>query len=501
MRGGGFFAGWCAALAAVLAAPLAAEPARLEQRGEAVQLVVDGEPMLVLGGELANSSASHRDYLAPQWARMKAMNLNTVLAPVSWELVEPEEGRFDFSTVDWLIEDARAHDLHLVLLWFGTWKNSMSSYVPAWVKRDAARFARTLDGDGRPQEILSALSDATRDADARAFAALMRHVKAVDAGHGTVTMVQVENEIGFLPLAKEGARSSDGMADRAADEREQARAYARFTQAVAAAGKAEYPLPMFANGAQGRPGVAPGDYPSGGPLAHLAREWREEAPAVDFIAPDIYFDNFAEITDAYVASGNPLFIPEANRENDPRVGANALRAIGHNRAIGFSPFSIDTASEADEARIASLYGMLENIAPLVLEAQAEGRIAGFSNPVDFAGMADLSPLQAGFGGFAFTATTIDPWTARDAQDPTTHGALLIWLGDEDFLIAGQGVTLTVADAAGRGQVGLETVEEGYVHDGVWHATRRLNGDQTHQGRHVRLPPGEYGVQKIRLYRY
>lgn len=486
-----------AALAAVLAAPLAAEPARLEQRGAAVQLIVDGEPFLLLGGELANSSASHRDYLAPHWERMKAMNLNTVLAPVSWELVEPEEGRFDFSTVDWLIEDARAHDLHLVLLWFGTWKNSMSSYVPAWVKRDAARFPRTLDGDGRPQEILSALSATTRDADARAFAALMRHVREVDAQHGTVIMVQVENEIGFLPLAKEGAQSGD----RAADEREQARAYARFTQAVAAAGKAEYPLPMFVNGAQGRSGVAPGDYPSGGPLAHLAREWREEAPAVDFIAPDIYFENFTEITDAYVASGNPLFIPEANRASDPRVGANALRAIGRNRAIGFSPFSIDTASKEEAARIASLYAMLGDIAPAVLSAQAEGRIAGFSNPVDFAGEADLSPLEASFGGFAFTATTIDPWTAREAQDPTAHGALLIWLGGEDFLFAGQGVTLTVADAAGRGQVGLETVEEGYIEDGVWHATRRLNGDQTHQGRHVRLPPGEYGVQKIRLYRY
>jgi len=488
---------WSLAALALAAAPAAAQAPQAEQRSDATQLIVDGEPFLVLGGELANSSASHRDYLAPQWERLAAMNLNTVLAPVSWELVEPEEGQFDFSTVDWLVEDARAHDLRLVLLWFGTWKNSMSTYVPGWVKRDPERFPRTLDAEGKKQEILSAQSDNVRDADARAFAALMRHLKVIDGTRYTVIMVQVENEVGFLPLAKEGAQTGDP----AADERVQARAYARFVEAVAKAGKAEYELPMFVNGAQGRPGVAPGDYPSGGPLAHLAREWREEAPSIDFIAPDIYFDNFAGITDAYVASGAPLFIPEANRASDPRVGANALRAIGRNEAMGFSPFSIDTVDGEGARRIASLYGMLEQLSPLVLAAQADGRIAGFSNPVSFSGEVDLAPITTSFGGFTFTATTIDPWTDRAAQDPSTHGALLIWLGGEEFLVAGQGVTFTVADAQGKGQVGLEVVEEGHFVGGEWTVTRRLNGDQTHQGRHVRLPPGDYTMQAVRLYRY
>ena len=486
-----------AAIAALLAANAAAQAPHLDERGEAVQLIVDGKPFLILGGELANSSASHRDFLAPAWERFEEMNLNTVLAPVSWELVEPVEGAFDFSTVDWLIEDARTHDMRLVLLWFGSWKNSMSTYVPSWVKRDAERFARTLDADGNTQEILSALSPETRDADARAFAALMRHLRAVDGEENTVIMVQIENEMGFLSLAKEGQQSGDPLAD----EREQARAYARFVNALAVAGKAEFDLPMFVNGAQGRPGVLPGGYPSGGPLAHLADIWREEAPAIDFIAPDIYFDNFAAITDAYVASGNPLFIPEANRASDPRVGANALRAIGLNDALGFSPFSIDTAGEDDRMRISSLYRMLRQIAPMVLAAQAESRIAGFSNPVSFDGEVDLAPMQASFGGFTFNATMIDPWTSRDAQDPSTHGALLIWLGGEDFLVAGQGATFTVEHETGIGQVGLDIVEEGHFENGEWVATRRMNGDQTHQGRHVRLPPGEYTMQKVRLYRY
>jgi beta-galactosidase GanA len=483
--------------ALLIAAPLAAETPHLEKRGHATQLIVDGQPFLILGGELGNSSASSREYMRGKWPKLAAMHLNTVLATVTWEAIEPEEGRFDFASVDGLIEDARAHDMHLVLLWFGTWKNSMSSYAPGWVKRDSARFARTKGADGRAQEIISAHSAAARDADATAFATLLRHVREIDGDEHTVLMVQVENEVGFLPFAKEGGNGPD----LAADERATARAYARYVEAVAKAGKREYPLPLYANGAQGRPGVKPGDYPSGGPLAHLAKEWRQGAPSLDFIAPDIYFPNFGEIARGYVTAGSPLFVPEANRPSDPHLVANALHSFGALAAIGFSPFDIDNAKTAEAARIAGLYEALGSIAPLVLEAQAEGRIAGFANRVSFAGEADTAPLHATLGDAAFTATTIDPWTQREAQDPASHGALLIWLGGEDYLAVGQGVTLTVEPADGKGRLGLDRVEEGRFAEGRWLSGRRLNGDQTHQGRHVRLPPGEVSMRKFRLYRY
>lgn len=480
-----------------VAVPAAAEAPRLERRGEAVQLIVDGKPFLILGGELGNSSSSNREWLAPRWSSLKAMHLNTVLAPVSWELIEPVEGRFDWSSVDWLVEDARANDMRLVILWFGTWKNSMSTYVPGWVKRDARRFPRTIGADGRSQEILSALSANNRNADARAFAALMAHLKVIDRDRHTVIMVQVENEVGFLPMAREGGASTDADAD----ERFMASAYARYVGAVAAAGKRAYDLPMFANGAQGRPGKLPGEYPSGGPLAHLAQIWQREAPALDFIAPDIYFPNFAGIAEAYARTGNPLFVPEANNAGDPRAGANALGIIGRHNAFGFSPFSIDSADEAAAQRQASLYAMLASITPKVLEAQAKGRIAGFSNPVSFSGEVDESPIAATLGGVRFTATTIDPWTARAKQEPSEHGALLIWLGGDEYLLAGQGVTVTVEAEDAKVRVGFETVDEGRYVDGVWQAGRRLNGDQTHQGRHIRLPPGDYAVQRFTLYRY
>jgi beta-galactosidase GanA len=175
----------------------------LQKHGNATQLVVHGRPFLIRGGELGNSSASNLQYLAPYWAAFRALHLNTILAPVYWDLLERKEGAFDFALVDSIIEEARKHDLRLVLLWFGTWKNSMSCYAPAWVKKDQGRFPRSVDASGRTVEILSPFSPANRDVDARAFAALMKHVRAIDGETHTVLMVQVENEIGMIPSARE----------------------------------------------------------------------------------------------------------------------------------------------------------------------------------------------------------------------------------------------------------------------------------------------------------
>src|SRR3546814_707018 len=224
-------------------------------RIEGRQLIVDGAPWLLLGGELANSSASSRAYMAPRWERLAGLNLNTVLVPVSWELIEPDEGRFDFALVDGLLDDARAQHLRVVLLWFGSWKNSMSSYAPDWVKRDTARFPGARLADGRAIEMLSPFAPANADADARAFAALMAHLAVSDRGR-TVLMIQVENEIGMIPEPRDrsplaraawakpvppglpgaGKSWAEAYGD-GADEAFMANAYARYTERVAAAGK------------------------------------------------------------------------------------------------------------------------------------------------------------------------------------------------------------------------------------------------------------------------
>ena len=174
------------------------EPPHLRKQGTATQLIVDGKPFLALSGELLNSSASSVEHMKPIWPKLAAAGLNSVIAGVSWAQVEPQEGKFDFSVLDGILRDARSNNLRLMLIWFASWKNGYSSYPPDWAKKDFQRFPRVQIQGGKTIELLSPLSDASRDADARAFAALMRHVKEVDGQQHTVIMIQVENEVGVL---------------------------------------------------------------------------------------------------------------------------------------------------------------------------------------------------------------------------------------------------------------------------------------------------------------
>ena len=171
---------------------------RLEKRGKVKQLIVDDEPFIICGGELRNSSSSSTAYMEPIWPRLHSLNLNTVLAAVSWEMIEPEEGSWDFSVVDDLITDARRYGMRLVIIYFGTWKNATSSYVPGWVKQDTERFFRAQNADGQALHTISAHCSEAQRLDARAFGRLMAHIAEVDGEQHTVIMAQVENETGIL---------------------------------------------------------------------------------------------------------------------------------------------------------------------------------------------------------------------------------------------------------------------------------------------------------------
>jgi beta-galactosidase GanA len=536
----------------VLAAQSPALP-HLRTQGGATQLIVGGRPFLVRGGELGNSSASNLDYLAPHWERFRALNLNTILAPVYWEHLEPEEGRFEFALVDGLVTHARTHDLRLVLLWFGAWKNSMSCYAPAWVKKDQARFPRSVEAGGRSVEILSPFAAANRDADARAFAALMKHLRAIDGDAHTVVMVQVENEIGMIPSARDhseeanrlfgaavpgelmeylvkhaetlapelrarwhaagGKRAgtwTDVFGDGAASEEVfMAWHFARFTERVAAAGKAEYPLPMFVNAALIRPGYQPGQYPSAGPLPHLIDVWRAGAPAIDFLAPDIYFPTFVEWTRRYARGGNPLFVPEALRS--PEAAVNSLYAFAEHDAIGFSPFAIESIPEGAGRLLAASNDVVAQLTPLLVEHQGRGTMAGLIQEHPDS----RQPQQLRLNGYVLHASfergtppsladgaIVAPADTAPGGPPTwPAGGLVIATAADEFLFAGIGVTVTFALAEPGWTAGILSVEEGRFVAGTWQNVRWLNGDETHQGRHLRLVPGRFSIQRIKLYRY
>jgi beta-galactosidase GanA len=530
----------------VLGGRAEAAPPALRGQGQSTQLLVDGKPFLILGGELANSSPSSLAHLEPAWARFEKMHLNTVLAPVSWELIEPVEGRFDFSSVDGLLRQARAHRMRLVLLWFGSWKNSMSSYVPGWVKRDTARFPRAQVQTGAGVEILSAFSEANQRADSLAFGALMKHLKAVDAGKNTVLMVQVENEVAMLPTAREhGAEANRRFAEPVpqplidhivahrstlvpafrqlwesngakksgnwtqlfgsgpvGEEVFTAYHLARYVDAVTAVGKAAYALPLYTNVALNRPGKRPGEYPSGGPLPHLLDVWKVAAPSLDFLAPDIYFPNFSAWVRHYARSDNPLFIPEANHARLPQAGASAFFAIGEYGALGVSPFSIDTLPEERAGRLGRAFAVLTELAPTLLANQGQGRVRGFAPVVSYEGKVDDSPQTIRLGDFQFEVSFIDPWIPKDEQQTIAHGGLLIQLGPEEYLAAGSGFVLEMTPISpGPPIAGIESIWEGRFVGGRWVPGRLLNGDESHQGRHLRIPPHDFGIQRLKLYRY
>jgi hypothetical protein len=492
-----------------------------------MQLVVDGAPFLIIGGELHNSTSSDLTALHPVWERLVGIGLNTVLAAVSWELVEPDEGHFDWTLVDGMIAQARQHSLRLILLWFGSWKNGESTYVPLWVKRDYRRFPRARRQDGMAAEVLSLFADANRQADASAFAALMRHIRAVDGEHHTVIMVQVENEVGLLRDSRDRSAATEAafaapvprelLDDLAAhrdelwpalrkrweahglttagsweeifgaspqtDELFMAWHYARYIDAVAAAGKAEYDLPMFVNAwlnavvaLPGLPagGKTPGDWPSGGPLPHTMDVWLAGAPHIDLLCPDIYFGDFFDWCQQYTRRGNALFIPEMRR--DAEGARNGFFAITQHDAIGMSPFGIDSLVSPEDGPLARSYRLLRQLAPLILEHQGRGTMVGFV--LD----GERPTVRCELGGYELELATLPSFGG-----PIQPGyGLVISTGPDTFVGAGYGFRVSFRPTTpGPAQVGLGTVDEGTFVDGQWVAGRRLNGDER-QGWHLPL---------------
>jgi len=512
----------------------------LEKNNNTVRLIVHNKPFLIHGGELGNSSASVNEYMLPVWQKLKAMRVNTVLMPVYWELIEPEENKFDFALVDSLIANAHANELHLVLLWFGTWKNSMSCYVPQWMKTNTKRFERTIDKNGRNMEIISAFNNEGLEADKKAFAALMSHVKQIDAVNQTVIMVQVENEVGMLSTAKETQPASlkkfneevpkelmqylqknkDNLVPElkerwqqqgfktkgtwqeifgtglAADEIFQAYYYAWYVNEVSKAGKAVYDLPMYVNAALNRPGVLPGDYPSAGPLPQVMDIWQFAAPAVNMLSPDFYNPDTKHWCDLYTRNNNTLFIPEIRF--DSTCGAKALYTIGHYHSIGFSPFSIENVEGKPVDNLQKSYTLLQQLSPYILQEKSiikmDGVLLDKNNSID----------TLTFGKYIFKISHDNTlgWNGhkQDAVWDATS-AIIIQTSDDDFIIGGTGVVINFSSTDTTLNAGIAHDEKGLFENETWKPILVLNGDQTHQGRHVRMELGDWEIQRFKLYQY
>jgi len=530
----------------------ASEIPHLQKHGTATQLIVDGKPFLARAGELSNNAATSVEYMQPIWPNFVEAKLNTVLAGVSWAQVEPQDGKFDFSVLDGIVRDARSHNLRLVLLWFASYKNGSSSYPPDWLKKDFERFPRVQVAGGKSIEMLSPFSDANRDADARAFAALMRHVREIDGREHTVIMIQVENEVGMPsdsrdrstvanqafagPVPKElmdylqahkdtlipelrqvwqaaGFKTAGTWEEVfgksvATDEIFMGWNLARYVGRVAEAGKAEYPLPMYMN--VWTYGFEP-VRASGAPMPDLMDVWRAGAPRIDMYSPD-NATNFVVMLAKYTQSGNPLFIPEES----PGVegAARSLYAFGRHDAIGYSRMSggVDRLETPDKDLIGS-YDLIAQLTPLILEHQGTGTMSAvLLGPND-------PPQKVQVGNYTLEATFLGSrrvGPSATAPEPPPHaGAIFIATGPDEYFAAGNGLTVTFSpNTPGPPLAGLASVEEGTFVNGRWVPARRLAGDDTIEGDSLQLrwPLGSRvplwaqrrsaeGIQHFTLYRY
>ena len=518
-------------LTRLLPAAETAQP-HLEKHGAATQLIVDGKPFLILGAELHNSSSSSLDYMAPIWPKLKAIPLNTVLTPLSWQLVEPREGEFDFKLVDGLIKQAREQRLKIVFLWLAAWKNGMSSYAPQWVKSDTRRFPRVVE-NGEQVEILSTLGRATVEADSKAFAAVMRHIKEVDSSEHTVLMMQVENEVGVLGDTRDHSPMADQAFESAvpaelmrylsahrttlypdlselwevnggktagtwgqvfgesprADEIFMAWNYSRYLQKVAAAGKAEYDLPMYVNTWLAGEDATPGSYPSGGPQPRVVDIWKAAGTAIDIYSPDIYQPNFTEWCRRYNRAGNPLFIPETN--GGAAGGANVFFAVGERASIGIAPFGIDSWTDADN-ELGKSYAVLEEMMPLLTQHQASGDMHGFV-------LDKTRPAETFVMNGMEVEVSLDQIFGRGAD---TGFGLVMTTGANEFLGAGKGFRVTFRNRKdGAGHIGIDVIEEGHFDGETWVGGRFLNGDENDQGKYWRFDSRKINIEKVTLYRY
>jgi beta-galactosidase GanA len=540
------------ACASTHAAQSANELPRIVEQNGHYALMVDGAPYLMLGGQAQNSS-NYPAALPKVWAALHDAHANTLEIPVAWEQIEPKEGRFDFGWVDTLVKGARENKVRLVLLWFGTWKNTGPSYTPEWVKLDNKRFPRMVNKDGKPDCCLSPFGAQTRAADKRAFVALMTHLKQIDGDRHTAIMVQVENEVGSYNLVRDysaaaeaayrqpvpaavlkvkpplpGQKSQGTWQETYGDYGEQyfhAWSIASYIEDIARAGRAVYDLPMYVNNALRDPGhpdkpAAPfkNDFASGGPTFDVIDIYKAAAPHIDLAAPDIYMPESNKVSanlQRFQQPGNALLVPEMG--NAAGYARYVWQILGRG-ALGVAPFGIDYA-EYSNYPLGSRYTDKRMVEPFaqVFAAFApmgrqwarwafEGRTHGVAEGDDRAPQTlalDGWNVTVSFREFQFgeRAWLHDKSDYPLGTDQPNGGLALAQLGPDEFVVVGQRARLKVSGAgANAGKPSLwARVEEGHFEaDGRWIMERVWNGDQTDYGLNLPATPT---VLKVRMGTY
>jgi hypothetical protein len=497
-------------------------PAIVRRPDGGYSFLVDGKPFISLGAQLWNSS-DWPYILDKVWPQLKELHANTLEAPVYWQNIEPEEGKYNFKELDYLVAGAKKEGLRLDLLWFGSYKNGNSQYAPSWVLEHPEKYPRMHRADGGSLQILSAISPANLAADQHAFTALLTHIRQIDGQDHTVILVQVENESGsygadrdYSPAANDLFKGQvprdlvqklgkqpgnwEQVFHEDAPEAFSAYSIAHYVNEVAASGRAVYGLPMYANNWLRENGFRrPGEYPSGGPTSNMLAIWRIVAPALDFLSPDIYLGNtavFNDICGKYSQPGNPFFIPEMGKATE--FARFQFYALGNYNALGVAPYGIDPflTDPADEriskdkmddkfSLFADNYRLLSGALDEIAALQGTGRLMAVGEEQG------LTEQLISLGSYDILFSYGFP-TYR--KKPLTGRALIGQLSEDEFLVLGFDARFQFRPKAGSGYPTAEivSIEEGGYTDGKWVLKRIWNGDEaywstlTHDGNILKI---------------
>ena len=498
-------------------------------------LYVHDKPFFMRSGEIHNSAAASLSYTDEKlWPALRGLNMNSVILPLYWEQIEPEDGKFDFTSLDGIILQARRENMKLCFLWFGLWKNAESMYVPAWVKRDPETYFRAEKVNGERMTTVSPLCAAAVERDRQAFTAVMKRIRALDEEENTVIVMQVENEIGllgtdrdysaaaneafFAPIPEKlaeaiGKRGTwEEVYGEDAGERFMAWHFGSAVETIAASGKREYDLPCYANAWLRQSPWFPGSYPSGGPVVEVQDIWRVAAPSLFTFGPDIYVPYCADVLDEYASDDNPLFIPEIRK--DAVASSYALYAFGAKNALCFSPFGIEdlnldpdqldkppmevmialnidpSAFDITGSRecLTATYGILKELEPLYLQYRGSSHLQACvrHGEVDYSGFLRFEnyDLCVSYG-------------PRQSGKPL-GACYAIELDANRFLLIGLncGVNFHVKPGD-KYQMDILRLEEGHVENGAWVCERILNGDEKMSLRFGDMPK----AMMVEFYRF
>lgn len=501
---------------------------------------VEGRPYIMLAAEVHNSAASSPEYMKIVWERVKQLNCNTLLVPVYWNMIEKQENEFDFTMVKRLIIEARTNRVKLVLLWFGSWKNSLSTYAPNWVKLDLARFPRVESEAGMKTKILSMFKSDILSVEINAFKTFMKFIKDFDEKEQTVLAIQLENEVGILGLPRdfknevneaykryvnedliENMKSKGAINLISADNgnweevfRDNAAEafmcanYASYMDKLARAGKEIYRLPLFTNVWLKGEGEEAGTYPSGGPEPEMIEIWKAVAPNLDFLAPDIYAFEFEKTAALYSREDNPLFIPETRR--DKWAIPNLYVAIGKYNTLCYSPFGAESigedksfitgilhtdindknvSSEAVKDYLSKSYRLFNHMIPIITKSYGTDKMTGFSQKVG------ESEYKCHIGKYALK---VEFYHKIDDNNEFIPGAgMVIQIAADELLFIGYGYRVELESLNEGKQVDFLSLEKGiYDENCNWKAYMDLNGDE----QYIRLEE-EPSIIKASFYEF